>query len=88
MKSKNKLVGVTARIKVRDALAIESLAKKAGLTESAYLRKMIENDVAILTEAVDEGRLIELQDAVNAPRPAKKKMTKTPWWLKTFGIGR
>lgn len=62
---KNRLVNLSTKITPRDYLAIRNLAAREGISESAWMRKFVENDITIQTERVNEIERDMLQEMVN-----------------------
>lgn len=79
------MISLTTRLSVRDFLAVKQVAKKQGLTESAWVRWLITNSVDIHTEPVDEVEihdfLLDQECCTHFRKPRKKQ----PWWKRICG---
>lgn len=75
------MVSLTTRLCPRTFLAVQSLAKKANKTESAWLREFIENSVDVHTEPVPEEDINALTIALGLECQGRsKKSRKNPWY--------
>lgn len=73
MKNKCKMISLTTKVHPRTYLAIRSLSAKANQTESAWLRNLIEDDVAVHTEPVNEAELDILVAMLSEKKEKKAK---------------
>lgn len=86
MKNKCKMISLTTKVHPRTYLAIKSLSAKANQTESAWLRNLIEDDVAVHTEPVNEAELDILVGMLSAKKEKKAKRNVIASVKSFFGI--
>lgn len=83
MKNKCKMISLTTKVHPRTYLAIRSLSAKANKTESAWLRNLIEDDVAVHTEPVNEAEL-DILVAMQSEKKEKKAKRNVIASIKSF----
>jgi hypothetical protein len=84
MKNKCKMISLTTKVHPRTYLAIKSLSAKANQTESAWLRNLIEDDVAVHTEPVNEAELDILVAMLMIEKKKKKAKRNVFASVKSF----
>lgn len=86
MKNKCKMISLTTKVHPRTYLAIRSLSAKDNQTESAWLRNLIEDDVAVHTEPVNEMELDILVAMLSEKKEKKAKRNVVASIKSFFGI--
>lgn len=80
------MFSLTTKLSARDLIAVRQLANTNGMTESAWLRDLIRNQVDVHTEPVQEELIQELLLNGRNRRP-RKSAKSLPWkvvnWFKS-----
>lgn len=71
------MFSLTTKLKPRDFIAVSHIATRNGMTESAWVRELIERQIDVYTEEVGEEEIDRLR--VNGRRSVPKKR-KSPWY--------